>query len=215
MTGPRIVSVNVVHALVTDPIGRVGRTAIDKRPVEGPVAVQTLGLVGDTVLDRAGHGGIDKAVYAYAQEDLAAWAAELGRALAPGTFGENLTTGDLPVTDAVIGEHWEVDVEGGEPVELEVSMPRTPCVTFQGWMQEPHWVKRFTEHGAPGAYLRVLSEGRISPGSAVRVTYRPTHGVTIGEVFARRPIDPERVRAVLAQPGLAPEVVAALGRQAF
>ena len=26
-------------------------------------------------------------------------------------------------------------------------------------MDEPHWVKRFTDHGAPGAYLRVVARG--------------------------------------------------------
>jgi MOSC domain-containing protein YiiM len=50
------------------------------------------GVVGDTVLDRKHHGGRDQAVYAYAREDQATGRAELGRPLAPGTFGENLTT---------------------------------------------------------------------------------------------------------------------------
>jgi hypothetical protein len=43
--------------------------------------------MGDTVLDRKYHGGRDQALYAYAAEDLAAWARELGRELHPGQFG--------------------------------------------------------------------------------------------------------------------------------
>ncbi len=70
MTQARIVSVNMVHAIVPDPLGDVGRTAIDKRAVGGPVTIQALGPVGDTVLDRKHHGGRDQAVYAYAAEDL-------------------------------------------------------------------------------------------------------------------------------------------------
>ena len=47
---------------------------------------------------------------------------------------------------------------------MKATSPRIPCSTSQGWMDEPHWVKRFTEHGAPGAYLRVLAEGTVGAG---------------------------------------------------
>lgn len=207
MTG-RLVAVNVVHALVPDPTGGVGRTAIDKRPAEGPVAVGRLGLVGDTVMDRAHHGGVDKALYAYAAEDQAWWAVELARELPPGVFGENLTTDGLDVTGAVIGERWRL----GSDVEVEVAMPRTPCVTFQAWLGEAHWVRRFTEHGAPGAYLRVRVEGRVGAGDPIEVVHRPTHGVTVGEVFRPRSADAERLRLLLAEPDLAADLRAALVR---
>jgi len=47
---------------------------------------------GDSILDTAHHGGPDKAAYAYAREDAAWWASELGRDVPPGSFGENLST---------------------------------------------------------------------------------------------------------------------------
>ena len=198
MTQARIVSVNMVHAIVPDPLGDVGRTAIDKRAVGGPVTIQALGPVGDTVLDRKHHGGRDQAVYAYAAEDLLAWAGLLSRDLAPGTFGENLTTEGLDVTGAVVGETWQVaGADGTDPVLLQVTAPRMPCVTFQAWMGEPHWVRRFTEHGAPGTYLRVLAEGVIAAGAPVEVVDRPAHGVTVGEVFRVRLADPARLRRLL------------------
>ncbi|TCP56912.1 hypothetical protein EV191_101861 [Tamaricihabitans halophyticus] len=58
-------------------------TAIDKRPVFEPVKITVpasggTGVGGDTVCDARVHGGEDKAVYAYAREDLDQWAAELG-----------------------------------------------------------------------------------------------------------------------------------------
>jgi MOSC domain-containing protein YiiM len=198
MSQARIVTVNMVHAIIPDPLGDVGRTAIDKRPVEGPVQIQALGPVGDTVLDRKYHGGRDQAVYAYAAEDLAAWAVELGREVRPGQFGENLTTEGMDVTGAVVGETWQIaGADGTDPVLLQVTAPRMPCVTFQAWMGEPHWVRRFTEHGAPGAYLRVLSEGAVAAGSPVEVVERPTHGVTLAEVFRLRLADPARLRRLL------------------
>ena len=40
-------------------------------------------------------------------------------------------------------------------------------------MDEPHWVKRFTDHGATGAYLRVVEGGTIGAGDEVTVVSRP------------------------------------------
>ena len=56
---------------------------------------------------RPGPGGLR-----YAVEDRAWWAAELGRDLAPGSFGQNLDTEGLDVTGAVIGERWQVGADG-------------------------------------------------------------------------------------------------------
>jgi MOSC domain-containing protein YiiM len=197
----RLVAVCVVHELRVDPHGSVARTAIDKRPVEIPVQLDPLGPVGDTVMDRRDHGGVDQAVYAYAREDLDAWAQRLGRDLLPGCFGENLTTSGVDVTGAVIGERWRI---GG--AELVVRSPRRPCRTFQDWIDEPHWVKRFTDVGAPGAYLAVAHPGAVSAGDDVTLVHRPDHGVTIGEVFAERTTDLDRLRLLLECEDLAPSL---------
>jgi MOSC domain-containing protein YiiM len=176
VTVPTIVSVNVGTA---KPLaGKSGVSAIDKRGVLGRVAVGFLGVHGDEQSDKQSHGGVEQAVYAYATEDLADWAANLGRDLAPGHFGENLSTRGVDVTGALIGEKWRI----GTTV-LQVSRPRIPCVVFQNWMTEPQWVKRFTQAGKPGAYLRVLTEGELGVGDEVVVLDRPAHNVTVGLVF--------------------------------
>jgi len=215
MTG-RISSVNVVHALVPDVRGDLDKTAIDKRPVPGRVPVSGpaeesgVGLAGDQVYDTRHHGGRDQAVYAYAVEDRAWWAAELGRELAGGSFGQNLDTEGVAVTDAVIGERWQV---GDDGLVLEVTCPRIPCATFQGFMGEAQWVRRFTDHGAPGAYLRVVSAGTVGGGDAVVVVDRPAHGVTIGDVFVPRRTAADRLQRLLdEQPDLAPDLEHAVRR---
>lgn len=197
----RVVAVSVVHALRPDPRGDLDETAIDKRPTAARVAVRVpadgeVGLAGDQVVDVRHHGGRDQAVYAYAVEDRDWWAAELGRVLGPGSFGQNLDTEGVDVTGAVIGERWQVGTDG---VVLEVSSPRIPCKTFHGFMDEPHWIKRFTEHGASGAYLRVVAEGTIGAGDTVTVVDRPEHGVTIGDVFRLRDTGADRLRRLLDQ----------------
>lgn len=211
---PRLLSVNIVHALIPDVRGDLDETAIDKRAVAGRVSVRpavegAVGLEGDQVVDVRHHGGADQAVYAYAVEDLRWWAEELGRELAPGSFGENLTTEGLDVTGAVIGEMWRVGRSG---LVLEVTSPRIPCATFQGRMGEPHWVKRFTEHGASGAYLRVVQEGDAGAGDDIEVTHRPDHGVTIGDVFVIRRAPADRLLLLLEMPGLNGELAAVARR---
>ncbi|MEV5754967.1 MOSC domain-containing protein [Actinoallomurus sp. NPDC052308] len=197
-----LVSVNVGRPR-PNPWKDTGTTGIDKRSVDGPVAVTApgpkgtgaVGLAGDRVYDVKHHGGADQAVYAYAREDLDRWAAELGRELPDGVFGENLTTSGLDVNGALIGERWRI----GEQVLLEVSCPRIPCGTFQGWMEEQGWIKRFTRAALPGAYLRVIEPGEIQTGDPITVEDRPVHDVTVALAF----------RALTAEPDLLPKLLVA------
>lgn len=196
-----VVAVCAVHAIKPHP-GPVGRTAIDKRPVTGPVQVGRLGLVGDTQCDTAHHGGADQALYAYAEAEAQRWADELGRPVTPGTFGENLVLRGLAVTDAVVGERWAL----GPEVQTEVSAPRIPCATFARHIEQPRWVRRFSERADVGAYLRVLRPGRVTAGDPVARLHVPEHGVTVREVFTaihHGPADPDRLSLLLAQDALA------------
>lgn len=176
MPGARILSVNRGQEADLRIDGRPLRTAIDKRPVGGPVDVGALGLAGDTVADKVSHGGPEQAVYAYAREDLDWWTERVGRELRSGVFGENLTTVGIDVTAALIGETWQV----GSTV-LQVTCPRIPCNTFKAWLDEPQWVKRFADAGRPGAYLRVLTPGTVTVGDDLTVLSRPRPAVTVAE----------------------------------
>jgi MOSC domain-containing protein YiiM len=180
-----------------------GATGIDKKPADGAVRVMdpgpkgegASGLAGDAVCDLRHHGGTDQAVYAFAREDLDFWERELGRPLANGAFGENLTTSGLDVSGARIGERWRI---GGELV-LEVTSGRVPCRMFASWLGEKGWVKRFTQQGAPGAYLRVIEPGEIRAGDAIEIVHRPDHEVTVHLSF----------RADTTERTLLPQVLAA------
>jgi MOSC domain-containing protein YiiM len=162
-----------------------GRDRDRQRPREGRLDVGPLGFALDTQVDSRYHGGEEQALYAYADEDAAWWACELGRRIPAGLFGENLRTSGMDVSAAEIGERWRID-SSDETVLVEVTAPRTPCMTFQKRMNEPHWVKRFTQGGMPGAYLRVLVAGTLAAGDVVRVVHRPGHGVTVADLLAGR-----------------------------
>ena len=184
-----VLALCAVHQLLPD--RGIGVTAIDKRPVQRALRVRPLGLHGDVQADRKHHGGEDQAVYAYAQEDADWFAADLGREIPPGLFGENLRTTGVDVSGAVIGERWRV----GDKVVLEVTSPRQPCGTFERRMGLPGWVERFERRGAPGAYFRVIRSGDVRAGDPIEVVDRPAHGVTIGRWFARH--DPGDAQALL------------------
>ena len=190
-----LTAVAVVHKILPKSWEEPLSTAIDKRAVGGRIPLHSLGLAGDVQCDRQHHGGRYAAVYAYADEDAAWWAAELEREIAPGLFGENLRTSGVDVTGAEIGERWQVGPPG-TGVLLEVTSPRAPCRTFQERMNERAWVKRFTERNSPGAYLRVLESGGVAAGDEVRVVHRPGHGITIGDVTTRA--EPDTMKRLLA-----------------
>ncbi|EMY32483.1 hypothetical protein D477_019938 [Arthrobacter crystallopoietes BAB-32] len=191
MTAGTLVAVCRVHALKPD-ASTVGITAIDKRPVPGAVQVHELGLRADVQADRKHHGGELKALYAYAAEDAAEWARELGRDVPAGLFGENLRTEGVPVSQALVGERWRI----GADVIVEATMPRIPCATFGRHMHEPQWAKRFLAKGLPGAYFKVLATGQIAAGDPIEVLSRPSHNVTVADVF--RGLDREQAEALLA-----------------
>ena len=190
----RIESVNVGRVRPTTH-GALKRTGIDKRPVEGPVGVGELGLAGDEIADLVHHGGRDQAVYAFAREDYAHWERELERPLGSGVFGENLTTLGLNVQRARMGERWRV----GEAL-LEVTSVRIPCSVFAGFLGEPRWVRRFSEHGVPGAYLRVIEPGRVAAGDPVVVEETRDHDLTVELVFRACTTERELLSRVAEEP---------------
>jgi MOSC domain-containing protein YiiM len=193
--GPGLVSVNVGMPRTVEHGGRTVRTAIWKRPVTGRVEVRGVNLGGDGQADRLVHGGVDKAVYAYAQEDYEWWGVELGtEALGPGTFGENLTVAGIDLGAIEVGERWRVGA-----TLLEVSEPRFPCFKLGIRMGDPSFLKRFAAARRPGSYLRILEEGDLGAGDPIEVVDRPGHGVTIG-LFAE---------AFLGDRGLLDELLAA------
>jgi MOSC domain-containing protein YiiM len=172
-----IISVNAGAVRTVERGGKQIATGIFKEPVAGRVRLRGVNLDGDDQADRGVHGGHDKAAYAYASEDYDWWMSELGRACAPGTFGENLTTRGIDVSGALIGERWRV----GSTV-VQVTSPRVPCYKLAMKMDDPHFVRRFAEALRPGAYLSIVQEGDVAAGDGIEIVHRPGHAVTLAEM---------------------------------
>lgn len=193
----KILSVNVGLAREFDYNGRPARSAIWKTPVRGRIKAAGVNLAGDEQADRKSHGGPDKALYAYAVEDLRWWEQELGHSLAHGQFGENLTTEGIAVNDALVGERWKV----GTAV-LEVSEPRVPCWRLGVRMDDPTFPRRFTAALRPGAYLRIVVEGDVGSGDDIDLVDRPDHALTIRDVFRIYAFDHDEVERLITVPQL-------------
>ncbi len=184
-----VVSVNTGRTrLVTVGARRVA-SAIGKAPAAGAVEVRALGLDGDEQADPSVHGGLSKAVYAFASEHYPVWRtlrAQAGVALwdeplPPGAFGENLTLVGLTEADAFVGDR--LCFEGG--VELAVSEPRFPCAKFDAAMGFRQASKMMAQSGHCGFYLQVVVPGRLAAGEAFAL--RPgAREVSIGELFRVR-----------------------------
>ena len=189
----RVVSVNVGEPRDVLWHGRTVSTGIWKSPVQGHVPVWHDNLDGDRQADLRVHGGYDKAVYAYSTEDYEWWASSTGSEFGPGTFGENLTTVGVDLSKAIIGEVWVIGT-----ARVQVTQPRLPCFKLGIRMNDATFVDRFDEVGRYGIYFRILSEGAVEGGDAIKIESRPEHGfAAVGLVGMQVSPDPDQLRRVI------------------
>ena len=174
----KLISVNLGQERTLERKGRAEQTGIFKLPTEEAVRVTKLGLEGDVIVSKKHHGGPDQAIYVYCAADYEWWSKELGKAIDPGTFGENLTIGELESTQFNVGDFLHV----GE-VTLQVAAPRIPCGTFAARMDDSLWVKRFRHAERPGLYCRVLKEGWVQAGGLVSVEPYAGETISVLEMF--------------------------------
>ncbi len=139
-------------------------SAIFKVPAKGPVAVRKLNLEGNWQADLSVHGGENKAVYVYPSEHYEFWQRAFPRMEMPwGTFGENLTTEGLLESEVCVGDHFIIG-----SAKFEVTQPRFPCSKLGIRFEDKTMIKSFLESERSGYYLKVLKEGRIEAGNAIR-----------------------------------------------
>jgi MOSC domain-containing protein YiiM len=175
----KIVSVNAGTPRDVQWRGDIVRTSIFKDPVEGPVMVGRVNVVGDEQSDLTVHGGPNKAVYAYPAEHYDFWRGELPDAeLGWGSFGENLTVSGLPAEDAIfIGDR----LKAGSAL-FAVTQPRLPCFKLSIRFGRPDMVKRFLASGRTGFYLSVVEEGVVAAGDEIEFVSRDPGRVSVADI---------------------------------
>lgn len=147
------------------------RSAIDKRPLEGALAIGPTGLHGDEQGDMRVHGGPDKAIHHYPWDHYAAWRLELpGRTVldAAGAFGENFSTLGWTEQNICIG-----DIVQAGSATLEVSQGRQPCWKLNDRFGQADMARRLQASARTGWYYRVLKPGEVRSGDGLHIVARP------------------------------------------
>lgn len=153
---------------IAKPLARGRDSAIDKKPVSGPVHIGLTGLTGDEQADTEKHGGPEKAVHIYSRDHYAAWLAELSSPVArdilqkAGAFGENISVSGLSEQEVCIGDIWQA----GSAV-LQVSQGRQPCWKLNERFAIPDMSSRVQDSGRTGWYFRVLEPGSVDSNSSL------------------------------------------------
>lgn len=204
-----VLSAVCVVARLRPDCGAPGVSAIHKAAVNGPVAVNALGLLGDQQADREHHGGLDKALYVMDAAEARHWAGVLApeRDLAAGNLGENMDVEPSSaggIDDVELGAILSIGPAAGkgEPTQerrgilVRVTGVRNPCPTFARGVGRGDWVEVFSERARVGVYLSVLRDGSVAAGDEVRLVSSPGHRVTCHRWFAHH--DPRDARAMLA-----------------
>lgn len=196
----KITSVNIAKKQRLDILDSSVETGIHKKPVTHKVSITKLGIEGDAIVDQTVHGGLDQAIYIYSHEDYQWWSQQIGREIAPGTFGENLTISGFDVDNFVIGDRLRIN-----NILLEISAPRTPCFKLAFVMNDPTFGKQFAKAAKPGAYARVINEGELETGDAVSLIKTDQNYPTVKEIFiawhSKNPLQDVFIRALQAPLG--------------
>jgi MOSC domain-containing protein YiiM len=151
----RIASVNVSPGGVPKrPVPRawVGRLGLDTDAHNEPEPI---------------HGGPDQAVCLYTVESIERVRAD-GHEAFIGAFGENLTLEGIELGDLQAGDRLHI---GGEGLEIQLTDRSEPCQTIAHWFNGRHIARIGSKLNPQDTrwYARVLAEGWVAPGDAVKV----------------------------------------------
>ena len=197
----RAVCVGDVGALAVG--SRTEESAFVKTPVDGPVRLSVLGFAGDAHVYE-GHGGPDMAVLAYPYEHYAHWR-DLGIDIPDaGALAAILTVTGLVETDVHLGVIFELGT-----ALVQVAQPRLPCYKIAARYRRKEMAVEAQQTGFNGYLMRVLDEGDVAAGDAMRLIDREPHGVTVaeaGRVAGADRNDGEVVKRVLAVESLGSSV---------
>lgn len=180
MTPTRLIGIYTGHVNTDYARGRA--SAIDRQPVEGPVALGPLGLTGDEQADPENHGGPERALLHYSLDRYAGWQEQYPdratRFVPPG-FGENLASHDMDEHTVHIGDVYLIGT-----ARVQVSQPRTPCWKLDVRFDIPGLAREVQATARCGWFYRVLETGTFTTGDTIELLERPPHTLSIAAAMA-------------------------------
>ena len=188
----RLLSLNVGLPRQVRFQGELVTTGIFKKPVQGSVRLRKLNLEGDKQADLKVHGGVDKAVYAYAGENYDYWRQELPDMSLPwGMFGENFTTEGMFEESVNIGDQFKVGT-----ANLIATQPRMPCYKLGVKFGSMDMIKRFLASGLTGVYFKVMKEGELEQGDEIKLIKKDENSVTKKDIVRIYTIDKDDIQTI-------------------
>ena len=188
----RLLSLNVGLPRQVRFQGELVTTGIFKKPVQGSVRLRKLNLEGDKQADLKVHGGVDKAVYAYAGEHYDYWRQELPEMSLPwGMFGENFTTEGMFEESVNIGDQFKVGT-----ANLIATQPRMPCYKLGVKFGSMDMIKRFLASGLTGVYFKVMKEGELEQGDEIKLIKKAENSVTVKDIVRIYTIDKDDIQTI-------------------
>jgi MOSC domain-containing protein YiiM len=185
----KIISVNVAQIEEISYRGKQVKTGIFKIPAMNAVRITELGFANDVQVDKAVHGGVDRAAYAYPIEHYAAWRAALGPGVLErfgyGAFGENLTIEGLLESEVCVGDELKIG-----SASFMVQAPRIACYKLATKLGIGDMPKRFGASGRSGFYLRVMEEGEVKAGDEIVIMSRADDAISVADLNRLLTTDP-------------------------
>lgn len=175
----RVLSANIGKKREINYHGKIVETGIFKEPVEEEIVLEKEDVLGDDVIDRRYHGGVDKACYLFSELHYGYW-----QEIYPdldwkyGMFGENVTLSEMNEADIYIGDIYTLGT-----ALVQVTQPRQPCFKLNARFKSDSLVKEFIKHGFSGVYLRVLKEGTVRKGDEMILKERLQSQFSIFDIF--------------------------------
>jgi MOSC domain-containing protein YiiM len=174
----KVVGVCIGEKKVVNWNGKDVETGIFKYPVN-EIELNFEAVVGDAIVNRKYHGGIEQAVYAYGENHYEFWKEKYPNAdFDFGMFGENLTITDLDETKIHTGEQYKL----GTAI-IEVTKPRDPCIKLGVRFGTQDILKPFWNSTKCGVYFKVLQKGKIKAGDELMLLKKSEHKPTIAEMY--------------------------------
>lgn len=178
----RVIATNTGKPTTINWKGKEVITGIFKYPTSEPIFLKKEDVLGDAVIDRKHHGGIDKACYLFSADKYDYW-----KQLYPnlewnwGMFGENITIEGFDETKINIGDILKIG-----NVTAQVSIPREPCFKLGIRFNNQKVLKDFINIALPGTYIKILTEGKVSKNDEVTIIKKSSKKLTIQDAFKRK-----------------------------
>lgn len=176
----KVISTNIAQPITVIKNGKSVKTGIYKTHVEDGITLGLTDVVGDAVMDREHHGGINKACYLYSADHYPFWQKKFPELdWENGMFGENLTIKGLNEAEIEIGDTFKV----GTAI-IQVSEPRRPCSVLGIRFGTQAIVKEFYHKPYPGIYVRVLQKGKIKQGDTLKLISKEKNSISVATVYS-------------------------------